>query len=73
MESQPERALIPSTATIARVTPIPSRKGASAREGIDTILSVSSLYFPPSVEMEPQPERALIRIFQSNCNDCFKQ
>ena len=39
MESQPERALIPSTATIARVTPIPSRKGASAREGIDTHLT----------------------------------
>ena len=49
MESQPERALIPSTATIARVTPILSRNVASAREGIDT---QSILFSLSRVEME---------------------
>ena len=62
MESQPERALIPGLCFTINSYSSCGRNGVSARKGIDTddhcIIHCDTL----RVEMESQPERALIHL-----------
>ena len=60
MRYQPERALT-QTKRIPIRGGIYRRNEVSAREGIDTILSIAVSLDPDTVEMRYQPERALTR------------
>ena len=46
------------------------RNGALARKGIDTLLRSLPQDTLPLVEMEPQPERALIHKYRKNYSQC---